>query len=170
VPRILTLLLLLGCVSCASTSPAPRVRVSGTPQDLAALAGTWSGAYSSGGTGRSGSIRFSLTAESDSARGEVIMQPRRSNNTMGATRQGGMPNTTTTLPQAPTPIRIRFVRASGDSVTGQLASYIDPECGCPLSTTFFGRIKGNSIEGRYESVSTSGGERSNGTWHVKRER
>ena len=169
-PRVLALPLLFVCVSCASTTPPPHVRTSGTPQDLAALAGSWNGSYASGSTGRSGSIEFTLSAETDSARGEVIMVPRRSTEMTHASNSPDRPNAAQTQIQGPTPIRIRFVRASGDSVMGALAAYDDPDCACQVHTTFFGLIKGDVIEGRYATVSSRTGESSGGDWHVKRKR
>ena len=44
-------------------------------RDVALLVGEWSGFYESAETGRSGSILFSLGAESDTARGDVVMIP-----------------------------------------------------------------------------------------------
>jgi hypothetical protein len=46
------------------------------------------------------------------------------------------------------PLRIRFVRVAGGGVSGTLAPYTDPVCGCKLVTTFEGSFTGpNTIEG-----------------------
>src|SRR5258706_9206535 len=56
----------------ASRSPVPLV---GSSNDVSALAGEWSGDYSSAQSGRSGSISFTLRAAADSAFGDVVMIP-----------------------------------------------------------------------------------------------
>jgi hypothetical protein len=149
--------------SCA-TIPAP-IPVSGTTPGLTALSGRWSGDYWSPMTGRHGSIEFTLAVDADTAFGEVLMVPRhRSRN-----RQSDEV-AVSSAPPSPRPLNIRFVRATSDSVSGMLAPYEDPECGCLLITRFVGRFAGGSIEGRYETLNTRTLETTSGTWNVHRER
>src|SRR5688500_7811727 len=58
-----------GCV------PMPRVALDAMPADLEILAGEWAGEYESAALGRRGSIEFKLEADTDEARGDVVMVP-----------------------------------------------------------------------------------------------
>ena len=57
-------------VACAP-NPVP---VLGTRTDIAALTGEWVGTYTSGESGREGSIVFQLEAGADTAQGDVMMR------------------------------------------------------------------------------------------------
>jgi hypothetical protein len=64
-------------------------------------------------------------------------------------------------------LTIKLVRVSGDTVSGVLDAYRDPECDCPVVTTFTGNLNGDTIEGTFNtrgSVNTP----QTGTWRVKR--
>ena len=56
----------------ASRNPVPLIASS---PDVSALIGEWVGDYSSGESGRSGSITFTLRALGDTAFGDVVMVP-----------------------------------------------------------------------------------------------
>ena len=58
-----------------SSAPAP-IPVVGTPADVRTLAGEWGGDYHGESNGRSGSIVFRLSAQADTAFGDVVMIPR----------------------------------------------------------------------------------------------
>ena len=158
---------LAGCA--ANPSPVP---VSAEPNAIAALAGEWTGEYSSAATGRRGSIVFTLAAGSDTAYGDVAMVPSGSDQPLRAagTSSGaaGGQNNVVTRPAAQG-LTIRFVRIAGDSVSGVLDPYTAPDCGCVLTTTFRGRVQGGRIEGTFES---SGDPRAAGSqgghWAVTR--
>lgn len=143
-----------------SSTPVP---VAGTATDLAALAGEWSGEYSSVESGRSGSIVFRLVAGTDSATGDVVMIPSWSG-------RGGAPDPAAGRPPAPAPqaIAIRFVRVEGGRVSGRLAPYADPDCGCTLLTVFEGQLKGDTLEGTYTSHHSAENKVQSGRWQVKR--
>ena len=126
---LVTPLLISACVRAISTVP-----VRGSEPAVAQLAGRWEGEYSSEETGRGGSITFQLRAGADTAEGEVVM-----------TARGGARST-------PDGLTIRFVVVHGDEVSGVLAPYPDPDCGCTLTTTFRGVILADVIEGTFETT------------------
>jgi hypothetical protein len=158
----LALMALLG--ACRTPPPEP-VPLSGDAAALARLVGEWAGSYDSPQTGRSGSIVFTLAAGEDHAHGDVMMIPRGMNEPLRALRAdpGGMRRDTASARL----LRIVFVRASGDSVSGTLDPYQDPQCSCAASTSFRGRLAGNRIEGSFVTVRT-GAEPVRGSWMVMR--
>jgi hypothetical protein len=122
------------------------VPVTASPADMHALAGTWDGEYEARvGEGRSGQIHFKLDEQRDTASGYVIMTfvPPRAR---GA-RRG-------TYPAAPRSeqLGIAFVRAHDGMISGELAPYSDPQCGCRLKTVFTGQQQGNRISGTFTTT------------------
>jgi hypothetical protein len=163
---LLWLLVTVVAASCATTPPA--IPVGGNVAGVSALAGDWSGEYSSQATQRYGSIRFTLAAHADTAFGDVTMQPRATNPRAVSVDAGGSKS-------APPPpsmqlLRIAFVRAVGDTVTGVLDPYEDPECKCTLLTRFAGRLRGDRITGRYSTTNVETGVVTGGEWDVHRKR
>jgi hypothetical protein len=156
--------LLALAAACAST-PEPHVPVSISPADLTRLAGEWTGEYSSATTGRSGSIVFHLTATADSAHGDVIMVPRATGLPLQRAMLREQPNAQ--LAQA-REITIRFARIEGGRVTGAMDRYVDPDCDCPVSTTFEGTVRGNRIEGTFNTYGAPTGHPVTGRWSVQR--
>lgn len=154
-----TALLVILVLACAE-APAPQVSVFGAPEALAALAGEWHGEYWSAPRGRSGTVRFSLSRDGESARGEVVMiaDPDR-------------PPSPPADPSAPViwPLPIRFVVLRDGSVKGSLEPYDDPECGCSLSTTFVGVVRGDEIEGDFTTRGSDGHPTQTGRWRVSRQ-
>ena len=151
------LALLLAATGCAgSHQPVP---VFGEDASLNALVGQWEGTYSSHGTGRSGTIFFDLTADADSAFGEVLMTPA----------EGTAPfdGAGVALYRAQV-LTISFVRAEGSLVSGQLSLYTDPACGCILSTKFEGEILSDRIEGTFATTSPTQVHTNLGMWEVTR--
>jgi hypothetical protein len=142
----------------------PPIPVMGVSEHVSALAGTWSGEYASEASGRSGSIRFSLAAGSDTAYGDVLMLPWRTRRTRAQTEINTRP-----MPD-PRTFYIAFVQARGDSVYGFLDPYEDPECSCVLVTQFRGRLLGDRIEGGYRTLNMRSRETTEGTWSVRRKR
>ena len=117
--------------ACAS-KPTP-VTVTGDSGDRATLAGKWVGDYASPATGRTGSIVFNLSPSGDAANGDVVMIPRgygkalqpyaAGNTAAGAGVQSAAPSQVLT---------IKLVRVAGDTVSGVLDAYRDPECDCAV--------------------------------------
>ncbi len=143
-------------LACAS-KPTP-ITISGDSGARASLAGKWAGEYNSPATGRSGSIVFNLSPSGDSASGDVVMVPRgygrpllpygnAANTAIGATQTGAN---------------------SRDTVSGVLDAYRDPECDCPVQTTFTGRISGDTIDGTFTTRGAQSNSGQTGTWQVKR--
>ncbi len=144
-------------LSCAYQPPA--VPISGDPASIAALVGEWSGSYAGRESGRSGRIFFRLASDADSAYGDVLMAPQGLEHAVAEGRD----------PTSPPPLLpIRFVRAEGEVIYGQLAEYHDPECGCRLKTTYTGRIAGDEIKGTFTTLHIDTGVRHGGTWQVIR--
>lgn len=155
----------LALSSAACTPVVLKTPVSGNTADLSQLVGDWYGDYDSMESGRRGSIAFRLRAGADTAEGDVIMEPRNMVD-----------------PSAPDPtiprdafgsgrqtLSIRFVLVNDTQVTGVLDPYKDPDCGCTLTTTFQGTLRGDVIEGTFHSEGASFGHiPQNGRWRVKR--
>jgi hypothetical protein len=143
--------------------------VSGTATDLAALAGEWSGEYSSPETGRSGSIVFRLVGGTDSATGDVMMTPQLGT-PRGATPSQGAPPVASEGMRAPQVLTIRFVRIQSGRVSGRLDPYVEPDCRCTLLTVFEGELKGDVLAGTYTSRVQTTGQEQHGRWQVKRQK
>jgi len=148
--------------ACRTTPPTP-VRLQGEPAAIARLVGRWTGEYWNGAGGRGGSLGFSLRSATDSLYGDVTMLDPR-----GLQLRAADPMDVHMLHvQSPTQLRIDIVTAQGDSVRGVLEPYISPDCECTVSTTFFGRLSGDRIDGRFETRN-AGRIRAEGKWELKR--
>jgi len=153
-------------LACAS-KPTP-ITVTGDTGDRASLAGKWVGEYNSPVTGRSGSIVFNLSPSGDAANGDVVMIPRGYGKALtpyGATSSAGVPMQNTAISQV---LTIKLVRVSGDTVSGVLDAYRDPQCDCPVVTTFTGRADGDTIDGTFITRGSQTNTPQTGTWRVKR--
>jgi len=152
-------------VAACAASNQPSVPLVGRSADVAALAGEWSGEYSSTESGRSGSISFTLRSAADSAFGDVVMIPVGFGRPLAPWRGGDTP----AAMQRPATevLTINFVRVDQGRVNGTLAPYADPRTGERLSTTFTGQLSGNKIEGTYTTRMPSG-ETQTGRWSVQR--
>ena len=158
--RLLQLFVVLA-IACASSPPAP-VPLEATADSLAPLAGTWAGEYSSTATGRYGIVVFELRADGSSAAGDVVMYTR-------VVDRPVIPRDGRDAPAIASDIlRISFVRVAGGEISGKLDGYPDPVTKVMLSTTFTGRLSGDTIEGTFES--RGGGEAApqRGRWKVAR--
>jgi hypothetical protein len=149
--------------ACASRPPS-RMVVDANPYAMSQLDGKWVGDYSSPSTGRSGSIVFNLSGDRQSAQGEVIMYST-------IVKMPGDPATVAAArsSQAADVLSISFVRAADNEITGKLAPYRDPNTGATVSTTFTGRMIGDTIEGSFESVSSDTNAPQHGRWRVRRQ-
>lgn len=165
----ITVLVGSGCLACAGNPPP--VRMEGPQGAIKPLVGTWAGEYGSEESGRSGSIRFELTALGDTARGDVVMIPEGWGRALQPVVTEGPPGEVGARrgPQ-PEVLTIEFVRVADALVSGRLAPYRDPVCGCTLRTTFRGTVRGDVIEGSYVSQHLEGGEVQHGHWRVQRQR
>ena len=151
-------------MGCASNPPSTQVTASDF--DLNPLVGEWRGNYSSAETGRTGTIAFTLRAGESSASGNVVMIPRPDSMLTTAEQQ------LVTNISAPgrTVLKIHFLRKEGGNLSGTLDPYTDPDCGCPVTTTFQGSFKdARTIEGTFSTVPSQPGRNvTGGTWKVTR--
>jgi hypothetical protein len=153
-------------VSACATNPPPAVPVSGTPTDVGALVGEWTGEYRSVESGRSGSILFKLDAGTDTARGDVVMVARDA----GMSHDDAV-NIALTRQAANQVLTIRFVRITGTTVTGSIDPYPSPDCACQLVTVFRGELKGNRMDGTFRTNhSGSDTPTQQGTWTATRQK
>ena len=153
-------------LACA-TKPTP-ITVTGDPSDRASLAGKWSGEYQSASTGRSGSIVFNLSSSGDAANGDVVMIPRGYGKALARFDQTTATGGTIQNTNNSQVLTIRLVRVSGDTVSGVLDAYRDPQCDCAVETTFTGTVNGDTIDGTYTTRGTQANAPQTGTWRVKR--
>jgi hypothetical protein len=138
--------------SCSSSNPAPAVPVAGS--DLGALAGKWTGEYSSEATGRTGSIVFEFKSGEKVGRGDVLMVPK------GAQDPGVIPQV----------LNINFVNAAGGVLRGTMDAYTDPSCDCQVQTTFVGRQSGDTIEGTFTTTPSGKAPITTGRWKITRQK
>ena len=145
-------------LTACSYTPPP-IHVQGRAADVEALQGEWFGEYWSAESGRAGSILFRLNAAKDSAVGNVLMIPGEQNRA-STTSETSRPHSEY--------IGIRFVRATEGQLLGMLDPYRDPNCGCRLTTTFTGTMRGDTISGTFSSRHHEGGDTQHGQWRVVR--
>ena len=156
--RSLSALALLGCQSRSMP-----VTLQGDPSGIAYLAGRWEGQYWGAGNGRAGSIDFTLAGGRDSVFGEVTMVDN-SGRTLRAGDRGDQHQIHARSAQS---LAIAFVQVGNRSVSGKLEPYIAPDCNCPVTTTFTGNIRGDSIVGTFLTRLPTGGA-DEGRWGVAR--
>jgi hypothetical protein len=160
---------LVACtIACTAASKAPEIGVTASDFDLNPLVGEWRGAYSSTETGRSGTIAFTLRAGESSASGNVVMIPRADSLLTPAEREL-VTNVSTPGREV---LKIHFIRKEGGNLSGTLDPYRDPECACPVTTTFQGSFSdARTIEGTFTTVpSVAGRSVTGGKWRVTRVR
>jgi hypothetical protein len=159
-----------GWACSSSKNPAPPVPVAGARSDIAALTGRWEGEYQSEATGRSGSIVFELKPGDRVARGDVLMVPKGALGSGETAPPSGLPGATETLQTMPQVLKISFVSASGDVLTGTMDPYQDPECNCEVRTTFVGRRMGDTVEGTFTTTPSGSAPITTGRWKITRKR
>lgn len=160
-----TLLLIVACTILACGTSRTPVPLVGASSDVSALTGEWAGEYSSGESGRSGSITFTLRASDDSAFGDVVMIPTGLGRPVKPYSEQPVGGSNT--PSPTTVLKIRFVRVEQGHVSGTLDVYADPQTGERLFTTFTGALKGNTIEGTYTTRLQTGVTQT-GRWSVQK--
>ncbi len=148
-------------LAACSMRPGARVPFDVNAEEISRMNGNWVGEYSSTATGRSGSIVFALTGDQKSASGEVVMYST-------IVTVPANPVTSVRASHAADVLSINIVRATDDVVTGKLDPYRDPNTGATLTTTFTGRMAGDTMEGTYESLSSESNVPQRGRWKVKR--
>jgi hypothetical protein len=156
-----------GVVLACASKPTP-VTVTGDPADRSSLEGKWTGEYNSAVTGRSGSIVFNLSPSGDAANGDVVMIPRGYGKPLvpyGVSTSTGASTQNVGGSQV---LTIKLVRVSGDAVSGVLDAYRDPQCDCPVVTTFTATINGDTIDGTFATRGSQTAAPQTGTWRVKR--
>jgi hypothetical protein len=159
-----SVLALAAVLAACASKPTP-ISVSGDPEDRVSLAGKWTGEYNSPATGRSGSIVFNLSRDGDAANGDVVMIPRGTGRALIPYDRSGA---NMQLPTASQVLTIKLVRIAGGAVNGVLDPYRDPECDCPVQTTFTGKLTGDTIEGTFSTRGSQSSTAQSGTWRVKR--
>jgi hypothetical protein len=166
VSSIIALGLAASAIACASHPPSTEVTASDF--DLNPLVGEWRGEYTGAETGRSGTIAFTLRAGESSASGNVVMIPRADSLLTPAEREL-MGNTSA---PGPSVLTIHFLRKEGGNLSGTLDPYRDPDCACPVITTFQGTFRdARTIEGTFSTVPSQPGRNvTGGKWKVTRVR
>ena len=159
----LSVIALAALLAACRYQPTP-VPLIASAADISALAGDWSGEYSSVQSGRSGTISFTIRSGKDTAWGDVLMTPKR-----GAGIRAADANTLEharheSLPEL---LQVTFVRVSGGMIEGTLEPYTAPDCQCVVTTVFQGTLKGNQIDGQYVTHGSMG-LRQDGVWSMQR--
>lgn len=159
----------LAGITCACAYTAPLVRLDVAPADLETLTGEWTGEYASGRLGRSGCVFFTLKGGEDHAHGDVLMIPECSNRPFARQPEG--PGRGERPPQPLSEVlTIRFVRASGKTITGTLDPYWDPDRRCQALTTFTGWLTDGRVEGTFTSTCQDSVDSIAGRWSATRKR
>ena len=159
---VAVLALVAGCGRFHS-SPVP---LRGDRALVASLAGKWRGEYESSESGRGGTITFVLRSGSDSATGDVLMEPRGTEALVRAADFGKQHLAHASSPQL---LSISFVGLSFDEVSGALEPYVAPDCGCTVRTTFRGRVLADTVEGSFTTTAPMLTTQT-GRWRMVRER
>jgi hypothetical protein len=159
IPLSLVALVLASCRYQPASVP-----VRGAASDIAALAGTWEGEYSSDESRRGGSITFTIRAGSDTAFGDVAMIPG-----VGAPLVAADAASHVHLQHvgAPDLLRVTFVSVSGGLVEGALEPYVAPDCKCVVTTVFRGALTDGRLTGDYVTQGENG-LRQRGRWSLRR--
>jgi hypothetical protein len=163
-PVVRTLLVAALAVAACRSQPS-LVPLQGSPPEIAALAGEWSGEYTGAQSGRSGSIVLRISAGGDTASGDVVMVTN--------TGQRAIPADDArehlTHAGSADVLRVAFVRVGAGRVSGRLEPYVAPDCQCQVTTSFSGTVQHNVVEGTFVTRGPSGVEQS-GRWRVTRGR
>jgi hypothetical protein len=154
--------LLLALASCRyNPSPVP---IEGSVSDIAHLAGTWDGDYSSVESGRSGSITFTILAGRDTAFGDVVMIPEHG---QALTAADAGTSAHQLHEQSAQLLRVTLVRVQGGTIRGELEPYIAPDCHCTVTTVFRGALNGDRVDGQYVTRGPNG-LLQEGRWKLER--
>jgi hypothetical protein len=148
----------------ACRSQPSLVPLQGSPPEIAALAGEWSGEYGGAQSGRSGSIVLRITAGGDTAYGDVVMVANTGQRPVAAhdAREHQAHARSAEV------LRVAFVRVGAGQVSGVLEPYVAPDCQCRVTTSFSGTVRDNVIEGTFVTRGAGALEQS-GRWRVSRD-
>jgi hypothetical protein len=171
--KVIVAILVLGLGGCRyHMDPVP---LRGDPFELRLMAGSWAGEYAGVESGRSGTIGFNISANADSAFGNVILTARDEHNAyppfagdppMLSIDPRGLHLGSAAMVQG---LRIRFVGVAGGRVGGTIQPYRAPDCQCVVHTVFSGRVVGDTIRGTFITTLDDDSEQQ-GTWRVTRMR
>ena len=160
---------LLGCLALVAVAAcqyrSTPIQLQGEPAAIAALTGDWNGEYWNilSPTARRGALHVFVGAGADSTFGDVTMFTPMGQ-LLRPADEGEQHRAHTRLAQS---LRIDFVRVAGGAVTGTLEPYIAPDCNCVVSTTFTGKLAGDSIVGTFATRGKDGSSR-DGQWRMVR--
>jgi hypothetical protein len=167
--RVAAALILIG-VASACTASLPPIELQSAPADVAELAGEWFGEYAADQGGeRGGNILFRLVDGEEHAHGDVLMTAQ-----ARADRFGSGPTAPDELGRsaefhtASEFLSIDFVQIDRTSVRGALEIYWDPDRNCWVATIFEGRIRENTIVGRFRTRFSLPLQDVEGWWKVTR--
>ena len=160
-PIVPVVLVLAACGPMRATPVALR----GERTEIASLAGRWRGEYEGLDSGRGGNMTFVLRAGSDSATGDVLMEPRGTPVVYRAVDEGPRHLAHASGSQL---LAVSFVAVSGGEVSGTLEPYIAPDCSCTVTTTFRGRIAADTMSGTFTTTAPILTAQ-NGRWRMVRE-
>ena len=153
-------------LATACAGRLPPIQLDGTPADLAELAGNWAGEYvSDSAFDPGGSILFTLQAGEELAYGDVLMTPRGANRAYERYDPEHPAGRSLGLAQS---LTILIVRTKDGQVSGELDPYWDFDRERQAHTVFRGSIRGNVIEGTYETRFQGLVMRRTGKWRVVR--
>jgi hypothetical protein len=157
---------LTAAAALAGCASAPVISLRGSPTDWRAWAGEWDGTYAGIETGRSGTLWFKLVAGEDHAHGDVQISATGAEPYMRFP-PGNWPMAQPVERQHFIPIR--FARADGDLIEGQLDPYWDPAFASDARTTFRGTLSEGWIRGSFVTR-YSNGRSATGQWEAARRR
>lgn len=151
-------------IACARRTP--EIDVSSSDFDVNPLVGEWRGTSNNPETGRSGTIAFTLNAGESSASGNIVIIPR-ADSLLTPEERELVSNVSAPKRQV---LQIHFIRKEGGNLNGTLDPYVDPECGCQVTTTFQGIFQdARTIAGTFTIVPSKPGHGiTSGKWMVKR--
>jgi hypothetical protein len=136
----------------------------GSSRDIARLAGTWDGEYSSVESGRTGSITFTILAGKDTALGDVVMVPEHGQPLLASDAATWAHREHARSSEL---LRVTLIRVEGGIIRGELEPYMAPDCHCSVNTVFRGGLNGDRIDGQYVTRA-QGGLLQEGRWSVTR--
>ncbi len=154
--------LLAACVSAGGVAPLAEApaRAAAAPAAFARWDGPsrqarWEGSYRGGSTQRGTlALRLEQTA-TGSVAGEVTWQARPARGVAPGARHGG-----------PVAVRVPLAEAhvAAERVVLVTDAYFDPACGCTVSSTFTGQVRGDTLSGQFvtQGAATAAGAR--GRW------
>lgn len=152
----------LGFTAGCLTLPPP-TPISGPRESVHSLVGEWSGYYVGKESQRSGSIEFVLLDGDSVAYGNVVMVPRE------YAMQDINRREEHHIVPPPRLLQITFVHVTDSELRGVLEPYMDPDCDCPVVTTFTGRTASkDKFFGTFVTRQVETAHEHTGRWEVQR--